>query len=175
MRSASKCASYLGGLDALQGGTRRFGSRPPDRQVALSETREEVSHLDYSIDKANVWLGEIAKEFGTDDRRLVYRVLRAWLHALRDRLPSTVAAHFAAQLPELLRGVFYEGWNPSRVPIKYDQAEYVRSFARDANVHDSEVSQASSLVARVARRHMTEGVLEEVLHALPADMRQIAA
>jgi uncharacterized protein (DUF2267 family) len=134
-----------------------------------------VSHLDYSIDKANVWLGEIAKEFGTDDRRLAYRVLRAWLHALRDRLPSTVAAHFAAQMPELLRGVFYEGWNPSRVPIKYDQEEYVRRFARDANVHDSEVSQASSLVARVARRHMTEGVLEEVLHALPADMRQIAA
>jgi uncharacterized protein (DUF2267 family) len=134
-----------------------------------------VSHLDYSIDKANVWLGEIAKEFGTDDRRLAYRVLRAWLHALRDRLPSTVAAHFAAQLPELLRGVFYEGWNPSRVPIKYDRTEYVRRFVRDANVHDSEVSHASSLVARVARRHMTEGVLDEVLHTLPADMRQIAA
>jgi len=36
-----------------------------------------------------------------------------------DRLPITIAANFAAQLPELLRGVFYDGWSPSRVPIKF--------------------------------------------------------
>jgi uncharacterized protein (DUF2267 family) len=134
-----------------------------------------VSHLDHSIDKASAWLREIAKEFGTDDRHFAYRVLRAWLHVLRDRLPVPVAAHFAAQLPELLRGVFYEGWNPSQVPVKYDRAEYIRRFVRDSSIHDSEVSRASSLVACVARRHMAEGILEEVLYALPADVRQIVA
>ena len=76
-----------------------------------------VSNLDTSIDKT--WLAEIAGEFGIEDRRLACRVLRAWLHALRDRLPVTIAANFAAQLPELLRGVFYDGWSPSRVPIKF--------------------------------------------------------
>jgi uncharacterized protein (DUF2267 family) len=68
-----------------------------------------VSNLDRSIDKTNTWLAEIASEFGTEDRRLAYRVTRAWLHELRDRLPVPIAANFAAQLPELLRGVFYDG------------------------------------------------------------------
>ena len=79
-----------------------------------------VSNLDNSIEKTNAWLADVASEFDTDDRRFAYRVTRAWLHALRDRLPIPVAAHFAAQLPELLRGVFYDGWNPVHVPVKYD-------------------------------------------------------
>ena len=43
-----------------------------------------------------------------------------------------MAADFAGQLPELLRGVFYGGWNPSRVPVKFGPREYVLRFARDA-------------------------------------------
>ena len=80
-----------------------------------------VDNLDRSIDKANVWLADIDAGFGTSDRHLAYRILRAWLHNLRDRLTVEVAAHFAAQLPELLRGVFFDGWNPTRVPQKYDR------------------------------------------------------
>ncbi|RSD11633.1 DUF2267 domain-containing protein [Amycolatopsis eburnea] len=30
-----------------------------------------------------------------------------------DRLTVEAAAHFATQLPELLRGVYYEGWTPA--------------------------------------------------------------
>jgi len=60
----------------------------------------------------------------------------------------------AAQLPELLRGVFYDGWNPS---------------------HDTEVARTASLVARVARRRLSGGALEEALDTLPADIRQLAA
>ena len=67
-----------------------------------------VDSLDRSIGKANAWLADIEAGFGTSDRRLAYRVLRAWLHSLRDRLSVEVAA----QLPELLRGVFCDGWNP---------------------------------------------------------------
>ena len=81
-----------------------------------------VGSLDRRIGKSNAWLAGIEEGFGTHDRRLAYRVGRAWLHSLRDRLTVEVAAHFAAQLPELLRGVFYDGWNPSRVPLKYAAA-----------------------------------------------------
>ena len=78
-----------------------------------------VRNLDQSIAKTNAWLAEVAAEFGTEDRQFAYRVTRAWLHALRDRLPVPVAANFAAQLPEVLRGVYYGGWSPSRVPVKF--------------------------------------------------------
>lgn len=73
-----------------------------------------ISSLDQSIDKTNAWLARVADEFGTEDRRLAFRALRAWLHALRDRLTVTVAAHFAAQLPELLRACSTPTGAPAR-------------------------------------------------------------
>src|ERR1044072_8696714 len=72
-----------------------------------------------SVEKAHIWLNEMADELGTDDRQEAYRVLRAYLHALRDRLPVNEAAQLAAQLPELIRGIYYEGWNPSKTPVRY--------------------------------------------------------
>jgi uncharacterized protein (DUF2267 family) len=46
----------------------------------------DVSAIDRSTEKANVWVDELADELGTDDRRYAYRILRAFLHTLRDRL-----------------------------------------------------------------------------------------
>src|SRR5258708_12758167 len=86
-----------------------------------------VSNLDQSIDKASAWLAEVAAEFGTRDRRFAHRVTRAWMHTLRDRLPVPVTAYFAAQLPELLRGVLYDGWNPNHALSKYTTPHMSRS------------------------------------------------
>lgn len=132
-----------------------------------------VDTLDRSIVKASGWLAGVDKEVGTDNRELAYRVTRAWLHGLRDRLTVEVAAHFAAQLPEMLRGVFYDGWNPSHVPARYGRAEYVARFARDARVRDSDVKKAARAVTAVARRHMSAGVMDEAFGLLPADLRKL--
>ena len=132
-----------------------------------------VSHLDRSIDKTNIWLADVGHELGTTDRRFAYRVTRAWLHTLRDRLPVRAAAHFAAQLPELLRGVFYDGWNPSRVPVRYGPAEYTQRFARDAGIPVSEVAEAASRVTAAARRHVSGGILDEALDAMPPALRHV--
>ena len=132
-----------------------------------------VENLDRSVDKANTWLADIAAMFRTSDRRLAYRVLRAWLHCLRDRLSVEVAAHFAAQLPELLRGVFFDGWKPSQVPQKYDRAAYVSRFAREATVRDSDVPKAARIVTAVARHPMAAGVVAAAFRRLPAELRDL--
>ena len=116
-----------------------------------------VNSLDRAIDKASAWLADIDAGFGTDDRQLAYRV----------------AAHFAAQLPELLRGVFFDGWNPSQVPQKYDRAGYVTRFAREARVRDSGVAKAAGIVTTVARQHMSAGVVAQALERLPAGLRAV--
>lgn len=136
-------------------------------------SRTGVDSLDRSIDKTNTWLADVADGFGTQDRRLAYRVTRSWMHTLRDRLPVPVAAHIAAQLPDLLRGVFYEGWNPSKVPMKYGRDEYVSRFAHDAQIHNTEVRKAGRLVTAAMRRHMSSGVIDEALGVLPADIRHL--
>ena len=132
-----------------------------------------VRSLDQSIAKTNAWLAETAGEFGTEDRQFAYRVTRAWLHALRDRLPVPVAANFAAQLPELLRGVFYSGWNPSKVPVKFGPHDYVLRFARDASIRDTDVARAAALVTRTVRRHVSGGALDEALDVLPLELSQL--
>lgn len=136
-------------------------------------SRTGVDSLDRSIDKTNAWLADVAAGFGTEDRRMAYRVTRSWLHTLRDRLPVPIAAHIAAQLPELLRGVFYEGWNPSKVPVKYGREEYISRFARAAQIHSSEVPNAGRLVTAAMRRHMSQGAINEALGVLPADIRTL--
>ena len=138
-------------------------------------SRTGVDSLDRSIDKTNAWLADVAANFGTEDRRLAYRVTRSWLHTVRDRLPVPIAAHIAAQLPELLRGVFYEGWNPSKVPIKYGKDEYIARFARDAQIHHSEVPRAGRLVTSALARHLSPGAVNEALGALPAEIRKLVA
>lgn len=132
-----------------------------------------VDSLDRSIEKTNAWIAGIAGELDTQDRRFAYRIARAWLHCLRDRLTVEVAAHFAAQLPEMLRGLFYDGWNPSHLPVKYSREEYVIRFAREARIHDSDVPKVAGAVTRVARLHMSAGVVGQSFALLPTDLRQM--
>jgi len=79
-------------------------------------TTSRVDVIDRSVEKTHIWLGDLAEELGSEDRQYAYRVLRAFLHALRDHLPVDEAASLAAQLPIFIRGVFYEGWDPSGTP-----------------------------------------------------------
>src|SRR3546814_6955305 len=47
---------------------------------------------------------------------LAYHALRSVLHALRDRLTLEEAAHLGAQLPMLVRGIYYDSWHPAGMP-----------------------------------------------------------
>ncbi|SCK43678.1 DUF2267 domain-containing protein [Streptomyces sp. WMMB 322] len=129
--------------------------------------------FEHAIHSANIWLKDVSDALGTEDRHLAHRVLRTWLHTLRDRLTVDGAAHFAAQLPELLRGVYYDGWDPSVVPVKYDRAAYVDRFVREAKVGTDDVPHMAPAVTGVVRRHVSPGLLETVLEQLPHDVRAL--
>lgn len=122
---------------------------------------------------AHEWLAQVGRELGTDDRVLAHRVLRAWLHVVRDRLPVGSAVHFAAQLPVLLRGEFFEGWNPSRVPVAYDVAEFCERFAAEAGIHQSQVSDAVVAVSAALDALCSAGNLDHVLAPLPRSLRTL--
>lgn len=131
--------------------------------------------LDRSVEKTNVWITELAAELETGDRHEAYRVLRAFLHVLRDRLPVPEAAQLAAQLPLLIRGIFYEGWQPARAPVRYrDPVEFVDRVAQEALLHgDREASFAVTAAARVLVRHVSAGEIDDVLRTLPAELRSL--
>jgi len=74
--------------------------------------------LDHTVQETNVWLRIVADQLQLEDRHHAYIALRAVLHALRDRLRPEVAVHLGAQLPTLVRGVYYEGWHMAGKPTK---------------------------------------------------------
>ena len=92
----------------------------------MTHHNDPLAHAQHT---AHEWLKVVGERLGTEDRTYTYRVLRAWLHLVRDRLTVDSAVHLAAQLPEFLRGVYFEGWVPSRVPIRYDTTGFTTLFA----------------------------------------------
>lgn len=69
-----------------------------------------LSVFDSTVQETNLWIKDLMRLLDTEDRHAAYRILRATLHALRDRIGPANAVHLAAQLPMLLRGLYFEGW-----------------------------------------------------------------
>lgn len=136
-------------------------------------TKTKVTALDHAIDAAHTWVNDVAKEFDTEDREFAYRVLRAWLHTLRDRLTVEASAHFAAQLPDLIRGVFYQAWNPTAVPDKYDAKAYAVRFSREANIALEDVGKAASATTAAVLHHLPAAQIDKALGQLPMEIRKM--
>jgi uncharacterized protein (DUF2267 family) len=136
---------------------------------------ERVDIIDRSVEKTHIWLNELAVELGTEDHRYAYRVLRAVLHAVRDRLTVDETAQLAAQLPELIRGIYYEGWNPSeKAPRYHDSRPFLDRIAAEALLAgETEASYAAVAVMDIVRRHISAGEFEQVLHMLPVPVREV--
>ncbi|MGO9319541.1 MAG: DUF2267 domain-containing protein [Solirubrobacteraceae bacterium] len=137
----------------------------------MSDT--EPSIIQHSVEKTHIWLNEVAEELGDGDRQYAYRALRAVLHALRDRLTVDVAAKLASQLPTLIRGVYYEDWDPSRTPLAiHDVGAFLDHVAEEGHMAgETEASLAVTAVARVLRAHVSDGEIDGVLAVLPDSFR----
>jgi uncharacterized protein (DUF2267 family) len=138
-------------------------------------TTTRVDIIDRSVEKAHIWINDTAAGLSTEDSHHAYLVLRAFLHALRDHLTVDEAAKLAAQLPIFVRGVFYEGWDPSRAP---DHARDIDSFltriAAEAQLAgETEASFAATAASRVLRRHVSAGEGDHLLNALPQHLREL--
>jgi len=138
----------------------------------MTTTRVDV--IDHSVEKAHIWINDLAEELATEDGHYAYRVLRAFLHALRDHLPVDEAAALAAQLPIFVRGVFYEGWDPSGTPEHArDLDSFLRRIASEARLAgETEASFAAMAAGRVLGRHISAGEAGSVLAVLPEHLRE---
>ena len=134
-----------------------------------------VDSVERSVHKTNEWLNDLTRELGIEDEEAAWRILRAYLQVLRDRLTVEEAAQLAAQLPHVLRGVFYDGFDPSRQPEKIrDRDTFLARLAERAQLPDpGEAKRAAAATTRVLRRHITEGELDDVISQLPKGIRAV--
>ena len=129
--------------------------------------------FDKTLETTHIWLNEIMTDLGPD-RQVAWKVLSTVLHKLRDRLPIGLAAHLGAQLPLLVRGVYYDQFEPSKLPTECNSMEEfvgeVAEWLQDTRPVDPDLAVRS--VFGVLSRHISEGQVKKVREALPRGLRQ---
>lgn len=139
-------------------------------------TRDDrIDAFDSTLQLTHAWIRAYGEELGQHHAQLSYRCLRAALHAIRDRLPVNEAAALAAQLPLLLRGVFYEGWRPSAVPSRshgldelYD--EIAAELEGGPHAAPRDVLRAA---LAVLNEHVDPGEIRKLRHQVGEELRSL--
>ncbi|MEZ4867508.1 MAG: DUF2267 domain-containing protein [Caldilineaceae bacterium] len=130
--------------------------------------------FDHTIQETNTWLHEIAEELGNSDRQIAYHALRGVLFALRDRITVEEVFNLAAQLPVLIRGIYFEGYKIAGKPEKYHADEFLARVSHELHkVGPANPKKATRAVFAILDRHVTAGEIDDVYQALPKDLRRL--
>jgi len=130
--------------------------------------------LNRNVQLAHEWIDELDDVLGWDDKHRSYRLLRVTMQALRDCLPAVEAADFAAQLPTLLRGVFYEHWRPGAKKRRCDVDHFlarIQEEFRDDPIED--VADSVGVVLGLFSEKISEGEIVQVQQCLSETVRSL--
>jgi uncharacterized protein (DUF2267 family) len=127
-----------------------------------------------TVQQTQEWLKELRDNADFEDEEEALSVLRVVLHQLRDRLTPEEAVELGAQLPTIVRGIYYEGWRPSRTPerIRSKQAfldEITKKLLPRRPGPERAVQDVFALVAH----HCDPGEISQVIDQLPADLKKL--
>ena len=130
--------------------------------------------FDKTLQTTNSWLKEIAGMLGPDRQR-AWRALGAVLMALRDRLRVEEAAHLGAELPLLVRGLYYDRWRPAEQPMPVRRREEFLAMIEEnlADTKPLDPEEAARAVFTVLDRHIAHGEVEKIKNVLPAEIRSL--
>jgi len=128
--------------------------------------------FDKTLQTTHIWLDEIMAEIGPD-RQVAWHMLSAVLRTLRDRVPLDLAAHLGAQMPLLVRGVYYDQWHPARQPERVrDLDEFLERVAdKVGGIRPVNIRDATRAVLRVLSCHLDRGQVVKVVDAMPQPVR----
>jgi uncharacterized protein (DUF2267 family) len=138
----------------------------------MSTTGLEV--FDRTMHITNEWLRDLIQLIECGDRQEAYVALRATLHALRDRLTVEESAQLAAQLPMLVRGFYYEGWDPTGKPeADRHLDQFLARIEAELAPHELDPEQAARAVFMLLANRISEGEIEEVAQTMPREIREL--
>lgn len=137
-------------------------------------THTTIAGFTQAAQQAQQWVNELAAELEWSEQR-AYHLLRSVLHAVRDWLTLDEMTDLAAQLPVLIRGIYFEGWNPNRTPVaerkKEDFVARIQAdFARDRL---NEPDAAIAAVFALLDRHVSPGEIAQVRHSMKKHLQQL--
>lgn len=134
----------------------------------------DIQKLGETLIETEQWIDDATHRLGWQDRSKVYAALIGTLHALRDSLPRDEAVYVGAQMPALLRGLYYEGWHPSARGTAKTRDGFLEriheAVHRDPGIDAEQV--ALAVFALLAAR-LPASELEDAKAATPKPLRSL--
>jgi uncharacterized protein (DUF2267 family) len=131
--------------------------------------------FDKTLQVTNIWLGQVMEEAQVD-RHVAWHVLGTVLRTVRDRVPIGLAAHLGAQLPLLVRGAYYEEFQPlSELQTYRTLDEFLDIVAEGLRGVENVIAprQAAEAVFAVMNHYLDPGQAGNVRDALPLPIREL--
>lgn len=136
---------------------------------------KKVSVFARTLNKSQEWIKEMHHELKWMTGDSLYHLLRAVLHSLREQLTINEAAHFSAQLPLLLRGTFYEGWDPQsnlrNAANRDDFLQIVKNKMSPVGIPNFDLEQGVSTALSVIKKHISSGEMEDLVGMLNPSLK----
>lgn len=129
--------------------------------------------IDHTNQVTHEWINELTERLDWTHQKDALRLLRFTLQRIRDHLMLDECAQFSAQLPILIRGMFFEGWVPKRTPLK---ERHANQFFAAIEEHVAEMSEYRGhediqSVFKLLNAHISRGEIEDIRAALPGEIR----
>lgn len=132
-----------------------------------------VSQIENTVKKTYEWLNELAAMGKYQNAAQAYSVLRAVLHTLRDRLPFEVSVNFAAQLPMLLVGVYYNGWEPSILIRDHEVEDFINEVVQKERSLEVNAKESIGITFQFLKSKMDPPVIDKIVGTLPAKLKKL--
>ena len=137
-------------------------------------THAGLDVFDTTVQKSNEWLNRLMELLHTENKHFAYSALRAVCHTLRDRLIPGEAAGLGAQLPMLLRGMYYEGWSPKITPIVERKADDFLEKVSDEIPRRPEydAERIVRCVFTLLAERISLGEIDDIVGTLPRELKE---
>jgi uncharacterized protein (DUF2267 family) len=132
------------------------------------------STIAHTVQQTQEWLKELRDNADLDDEAAALSVLRAVLHQLRDRLTPEEAVELGAQLPTILRGIYYEGWRPTRTPERIrSKQKFLDAVTMKLLPRPIAAERAVMDVFFLIAHHCDPGEISQVIGQLPPEIKDL--
>lgn len=135
----------------------------------------KIQVFERTTHEAHEWVNDLAGRTGWISDRDVLRLLRVVLARIRDHLPVNEMAQFSAQLPIILRGMFFEGWQPKATPVRERHAaDFLAAIEESVgDVLDYRGVTDVKAVFNLINGRISRGEVEDVRACLPQELRDL--
>jgi uncharacterized protein (DUF2267 family) len=140
-------------------------------------TINELKAIQKTINDTNEWINELMSSYDFENEEEAFLLMRATLKTIRDRINPNEAHHLGAQLPALIRGFYYEGWNPNKNPLNFETTDgFISTVKSNLAGHDNiDLEMAVPEAMRIIFERIGSGQADHVKQNLPAQVQEFLA